>query len=75
MFLFISGVSCGNLTNGINTEPVPFNTNLLFGDHYLYSCLPGYKSDGNMITECLAYGNYSIEPPTCAGKYHGFSLL
>ena len=69
MFLFISAVSCGDVLNGTNTEPVPSGTSLSFGGHYLYKCQSGHEYDGDMIVECLAYGNFSIQPPTCTGKY------
>ena len=69
MFLFISGVSCGELSNGTKTEPVPSETSLSYGDNYLYKCQPGYEYDGDMIAACLATGTYSITPPTCTGKY------
>ena len=60
-----TGISCGLPPKGIGTQDTA-PANLLYQDTYNYSCLPGYETNDDITTECLANGSFSLEiTPTC----------
>ena len=64
--LFLVEISCGIPPGGVNTKVVP-QTALYFDEVYTYTCLSRYATDDETITECLATGQLSQDPPTCTG--------
>ena len=62
-------MSCGVPPDGINTQEVP-QVSLLYQDTYNYSCLTGYETDTDTVTECLSNGTLSLYNSTIrVGKY------
>ena len=60
---------CGVPSYGTNTQLVP-QVSLSYQDTYNYSCLTGYETNGDITTECLANGSWSLSnPPVCNSKY------
>ena len=63
---FSIAVSCGNLSNPVNSE-VSADGNT-FGSQANYSCSEGYVLNGNSIRMCQADGQWSGSEPRCEGQ-------
>ena len=60
-------ISCGIPPSTNNISPP--NVSLLYQDTYNYTCLTGYTTTGNVDTECLANGSFSlVDLPECSSK-------
>ena len=66
IFLVLTAVYCGNLTDPVNGS-VDQTTGTLLGWTANYSCNTGYNLEGNSTLTCQAPGNWSGGAPTCQG--------
>ena len=66
MFLFLTAVDCGNLTDPANGR-IDHTAGTTFGQTANYSCNTGYNLVGNRSRTCNATGKWSETEPTCQG--------
>ena len=64
VFLVLTGVDCGNLTDPGNGS-VTHSAGTTFGQTATYSCNTSYNLEGNSTRTCQATGNWSGSEPTC----------
>ena len=67
MFLILTVVDCGTLTNPANGQ-VSHTAGTTFGQTATYSCDTGYNLVGDSIRRCQADGMWSGNEPTCISK-------
>ena len=68
VFLFVTAVDCGSLTDPANGQ-VDHTAGTTFQQTATYSCNTGYNLVGNRARTCQAAGNWSGSAPTCQGVY------
>ena len=68
VFLSLTAVDCGNLTDPANGQ-VDHTTGNTLGQTATYSCNTGYDLVGDSNRTCQATGNWSESAPTCAGTF------
>ena len=75
--MYSLAVHCERPKDGLNTVKVDETLNMTHSDVYVYTCLPGYATDDDVLTLCRADGSLSLEsPPNCSGNaYVQHSLL
>ena len=66
VFLSLTAVNCGNLTDPHNGQ-VDHTAGTTFGQNAIYSCNTGYNLVGDSTRTCQASGNWSGSAPTCQG--------
>ncbi len=67
-------VDCGALEAPANGH-VDTSQGTVFMNTAVYSCAPGYNLTGCSVSECLATGSWSCDPPFCAGELQlGFCI-
>ena len=66
VFLILTAVNCGPLTNPINGR-FSHTAGTTFGKTATYSCNTGYRLVGDTIRICQATRVWSGSPPTCQG--------
>ena len=66
VFLSLTAVDCGNLTDLANGQ-VNHTCGTTNGQTATYSCNTGYNLVGDSTRTCQATGNWSGSAPTCAG--------
>ena len=66
VFLILTAVDCGNLTNPANGS-VNHTAGTMLGQAATYSCNAGYNLVGDSTRTCQASGNWSGSVPTCQG--------
>ena len=66
VFLILTAVDCGNLTDPANGQ-VNHTAGTSLGQTATYSCDTGYSLVGNSTRTCQAEGNWSGSAPTCQG--------
>ena len=66
VFLPLTAVNCGTLTNPANGQ-VSHTAGTTFGMTATYSCNTGYILVGNIIRTCLATRRWSGASPNCQG--------
>ena len=67
MHVSFPAVNCGNLHDPKNGY-VDTSQGTLFNTTTYYSCDPGYNLTGCSSARCLSTGNWSCDPPFCAGE-------
>ena len=67
VFLFLTVVDCGNLTDPANGTVN--DTDRTFGQTATYSCDTGYSLVGDRTRTCQASGSWSGSAPTCQGTF------
>ena len=67
VFLLLTVVDCGTLTNPANGQ-VSHTAGTTFGQTATYSCDVGYNLVGDNNRTCQATGRWSGNTPTCQGK-------
>ena len=60
-------VDCGALEAPANGH-VDTSQGTVFMNTAVYSCAPRYNLTGCSVSECLATGSWSCDPPFCAGE-------
>ena len=68
VFLSLTAVNCGNLTDPANGQ-VDHTAGNTLGQTATYSCNTGYDLVGDSNRTCQATGNWSESAPTCAGTF------
>ena len=68
MFLSLTVVDCGNLTDPADGQ-VNHTNGTTFGQTATYSCDTGYNLVGNSTRTCQAEGNWSWSEPACEGTF------
>ena len=68
MFLFLTAVNCGTLSNPVSGR-VSHTAGTTFGQTATYSCNTGYKLVGSSTRTCQATRLWSGNAPTCQGNY------
>ena len=66
VFLLLTVVDCGNLTDPANGQ-VDHTAGTLLGQNATYSCNTGYNLVGDSTRTCQAEGEWSGSAPTCQG--------
>ena len=59
---------CPPPSDGNNTLPADLNELYVIGKNYTYVCEEGLVPIGNAVITCLPNKEWSLPPPTCAGK-------